>query len=217
MKTHLFLLLSFCLLCVSASGKASHGVIEPVKPTSSYGSEERDSYNDDAEIHNLHKPLERPQIRFSVIHAAHVGDSCWVVIRIGVPYLAVKEGERFTAKISSESAPAVVTWEYTVRQPEDDTHALETAPGKINCCYYSSKFACSPDMPENVYYTIETTIQSEDYKYRYQPLTLPVNWLTYSRAWDGAEGLAKDIIFDDSPVPVEEEIEEEEAPVEVVR
>lgn len=216
MKTHLFLLLSFCLLCVCVSGKTSHGVIEPVKPTFLYGSEERVSYNDDAEIHNLYKPLERPQIRFKVIHAAHVGDSCWVVIRIGVPYLAVKEGERFTARISSESAPAVVKWEYTVRQPKDDARALEMAPGKINCCYYSSKFAYSPDMPAKVYYTIETTIQSEHYKYRYQPLTLPVNWLTYSRAWDGAEGLAKDMIFDNSPVPVEEEIEEEEALFKIV-
>lgn len=214
MKTHLFLLLSFCLLCVCVSGKTSHGVIEPVKSAFLYGSEERVSYNDDAEIHNLYKPLERPQIRFKVIHAAHVGDSCWVVIRIGVPYLAVKEGERFTAKISSESAPAIATWEYTVRQPKEGTHALDMAPGEIKCCYYSSKFAYSPDMPEKVYYTIDATIQSEHYKYRYQPLTLPVNWLTYNRAWDGAEGLKEDVMLNNSPVPVDEE---EEAPVKIVR
>lgn len=213
MKTHLLLLLLFCLSCVCVSGQTLHGTVEPVKPTFLYGSEERVSYNDDAEIHNLYKPLERPQIRFSVIHAAHVVDSCWVVIRIGVPYLAVKEGEQFTAKISSESAPAIATWGYTIKQPKDGAHALEMAPGEINCCYYSSKFACSPDMPEKVYYTIDATIQSEHYKYRYQPLTLPVNWLTYSRAWDGAEGLEEDIMLDNSPVPVDEE----EAPVEIVR
>lgn len=213
MKTHLFPLLLLCVLCICISCKTSHGTIEPVKPTFLYGSEKRVSYSDDAEIHSLYKPLERPQIRFDVIHAAHVGDSCWVVIRIGVPYLAVKEGEVFTAKISSESSPAIVTWAYTADKMKDRVSTLEMVPGEIHCCYYSSKFACSPDMPKKAYYTIDATIQNEHYKYRYCPLTLPANWLTYNMAWDGAEGLPRDVILNNSPVPVEEE----DAPVEADR
>lgn len=209
MKTYLFPLLLLCLLCACISCKTSRATIGS---NFLYGSEEKVTYNDDAEIHNLYKPLERPQIRFSVIHAAHVGDSCWVVIRIAVPYLAVKKGEYFTAKISSEASPVVATWEYTVDEMKNRTSTLEMAPGKIHCCYYSSKFAYTPDMPEKVCYTINATILSKHYKYRYQPLTLPVNWLTYSHAWQGAEGLRRDVILDNSCVPAEEE-----APVEIVR
>lgn len=190
MKTHLFSLLLLCLLSLIPQRMDAQRFLQ--------GAENKTNYEEDAEIHRLYKPLERPQIRFNVIHAEQSGDSCWVVIRISVPYQAVEKGERFIAKIFSEIAPATVTWEYSLNKMQGTP--LDMSPGEIRCCYYSTKFAYTPRISDNFHYTISATIQNENYKYKYQPLTLPVYCHTFELEWEGADKLPRDIILNDSPV-----------------
>lgn len=75
--------------------------------TETNNSETIDAYR---EIHRRLRPLERPQVRYSIEEALVEGDSCLVILRITVPDKSIGKRERYHADIGLSTAEGVLTF-----------------------------------------------------------------------------------------------------------
>lgn len=176
--------------------------------TETNNSETIDAYR---EIHRRLRPLERPQVRYSIEEALVEGDSCLVILRITVPDKSIGKRERYHADIGLSTAEGVLTFpELTFDNdsglPDEESVStsleIEAHGGRPAYAYMCFRFLHHPSMDGNgALISVYPRLETRRYIYVYHPEEMPVRWLQNTCLWRQRQNLPQFILLDSLPDP----------------
>lgn len=188
--------------------------------TETNNSETIDAYR---EIHRRLRPLERPQVRYSIEEALVEGDSCLVILRITVPDKSIGKRERYHADIGLSTAEGVLMFpELTFdndsglsdddggdsddTQPDEENIStsleIEAHGGRPAYAYMCFRFLHHPSMDGNgALISVYPRLETRRYIYVFHPEEMPVRWLQNTCLWRQRQNLPQFILLDSLPDP----------------
>lgn len=209
MKKSLWFVFPMLILCVGCKTPA---VFQPITAV-----EEMD-YDMNPEVLELHKkfkPLERPQVRYTVERAVKTADSCWVLVRIAIPYKSIWKKELYSVDMVFHVPEGVMelgslSLDSRSRKKETDSDSgefpsvdIETRAHHVEYLYYSVKFAYDERMERNAEILLMPCLSNERYLFGYEATVLPLYWIDDEAGgmfWSECAGLSQQALLEVSPV-----------------
>lgn len=209
MKKSLWFVFTLLILCVGCKTPA---VLQPITAV-----EEMD-YDVSPEVLKLHKklkPLERPQVRYTVERAVKTADSCWVLVRIAIPYKSIWKKEFYSVDMIFHVPEGVMelgnlSLDSRTHKKKTDSDCgeftsvdVETRAGHIEYLYYSVKFAYDERMKENAEILLIPRLSNERYIFGYEATVLPLYWIDDEAGgmfWSECAGLPQEVLLESSPI-----------------
>lgn len=183
-------------------------------PVTGYEAAGTVSQKETDKLHKRFKPLQRPQVRFNIEKSVLSGDSCWVAVRMAVPYKSVQRREIYSAQFILNTADAYMelgelTFDARHRAPhekeesgEESTVDITTRAGHLCYLYYSVKFAYDERMGQCTDITIWPSVANKRYAFYYMPVTLPLyrqDSSTCGELWKQVSALPQAILLETLP------------------
>lgn len=201
------------LLCLCAGCKTT--AMSDSKPITAVETMDYDVSPEVLKLHKKLKPLERPQVRYTVERAVKTADSCWVLVRIAVPYKAIWKKELYSVDMIFHVPEGVM--ELGNLSLDSRNHKkkggsdggeypsvdVETRAGHIEYIYYSSKFAYDERMEKNAEILMIPRLSNERYIFGYEATVLPLYWIDDEedgRFWSECADLPQEFLLDSSPI-----------------
>lgn len=161
------------------------------------------------EIHRRIKPLERPQVRFSVETAVHESDSCLADIRIVIPHRPIRRRESFSAALgvrTPEGAFELPDLLLGARRDAESGDAgvqslgPQSRSGKIRNLYCAFNFCRDAAIEPYTAVTVQPVVCRGRYVYDYAPATSPVCGCADSGIRRNAAHLPQTVMRESSPL-----------------
>ena len=210
MKQCILLVAVAVWLCVGCKTTA------PLEPITAVETMAYDASPEVLKLHKKFKPLERPQVRYTIERAVKTADSCWVLVRIAVPYKSIWKKELYSVDMVFHVPAGVMelgslSFDSRNHRKETDSDAgdelssvnIETRTNHIEYLYYSTKFAYDERMEENAEILLMPRLSNERYFFGYEATVLPLYWIDVEEDgpfWSECAGLPQAALLDSSPI-----------------
>lgn len=210
MKKSVWFVIALLCLCVGCKTTA------PLEPITAVETMPYDATPEVLKLHKKFKPLERPQVRYAIERAVKTADSCWVLMRIAIPYKSIWKKEFYSVdmifhvpagvmELGNFSLDSRTHKKKTDSDPDDDSPSvdIETRAGHIEYLYYSAKFAYDERMEENAEILLMPRLSNERYLFGYEAMVLPLYWIDDEAGgpfWSECAGLPQEALLDTSPI-----------------
>lgn len=199
------------LLCLCAGCRTT----APLEPVTAVEGMDYDVSPEILKLHKKLKPLERPQVRYTVERAVKTADSCWVLVRVAIPYKAIWKKEFYSVDMIFHVPEGMM--ELGNLSLDSRTHKkkegsdsgenpsvdVETRANHIEYIYYSTKFAYDERMEENAEILLIPRLSNERYIFGYEATVLPLYWIDDEEEglfWSECADLPQEVLLDSSPI-----------------
>ncbi len=146
-------------------------------------------------VHSGLKPLNRPQVRYTIEDAGEFNGLCKAVIRFAIPSGALKSGEKLDVKLLLQTPDSATDLGEVVLPVAE----LSTARD-IEYLYLVDVFE-SAKVPQASAIVVLPVLKGGEQTYYYSPVILPVHWSMSKEQYDKITSELYGILSTEQPLP----------------